>query len=73
MGVAFEEGNNSAGGVQYDGSISSGAAGAVGVRVHRIKHLLCWLQTELTKPFALAYNVVELEGRNAAAVGGSGS
>ena len=32
VGVAFEEGNNIAGGVQYDGSISSGAAGAVGVQ-----------------------------------------
>ena len=36
VGVAFEEGNNIAGGVQYDGSISSGAAGAVGVRVQPV-------------------------------------
>ena len=33
VGVAYEEGNNGAGAVQYDGSISSGAAGAVSVRV----------------------------------------
>ena len=33
VGVAYEEGNNVAGAVQYDGTVSSGAAGAVSVRV----------------------------------------
>ena len=33
VGVAYEGGNNVAGAVQYDGSISSGVAGAVLVRV----------------------------------------
>jgi hypothetical protein len=33
VGVAFKEGNNGAGAVQHDGSISSGLAGAVSVRV----------------------------------------
>ena len=36
VGVAYEEGNNGAGGVQYDGSVSSGAAGAVSVRVETV-------------------------------------
>lgn len=36
VGVAFEEGNNVAGGVQYDGSVSSGLAGAVSVRVQTV-------------------------------------
>ena len=36
VGAAYEEGNNGAGAVQYDGSISSGAAGAVSVRVQTV-------------------------------------
>ena len=36
VGVAYEEGNNGAGAVQYDGSVSSGAAGAVSVRVETV-------------------------------------
>ena len=36
VGVAYEEGNNVAGAVQYDGSVSSGAAGAVAVRVQTV-------------------------------------
>ena len=36
VGVAYEEGNNGAGAVQYDGSVSTGAAGAVSVRVQTV-------------------------------------
>ena len=36
VGVAYEGGNNGAGAVQYDGSVSSGAAGAVSVRVQTV-------------------------------------
>lgn len=36
VGVAFEEGNNGVGAVQYDGSVSSGLAGAVSVRVQTV-------------------------------------
>ena len=35
-GVAFEEGNNIAGATQYDGTVTSGAVGAVSVRVRPV-------------------------------------
>ena len=54
VGVAYEEGNNIAGAVQYDGSVSSGAAGAVSVRVQPVGlfeyHKTGAVQADVGKP-----------------------
>ena len=53
VGVAHEEGNNVAGAVQYDGTVTSGAAGAVSVRVEKtgvyLYHKTGAVQTDVGK------------------------
>ena len=67
VGVAYEEGNNVAGGVQYDGSVSSGAAGAVSVRVQTVGlyqyHKVGAVQADVGKQaFLLDDNTVSTAG-----------
>ena len=62
-GVAYEEGNNLAGAEQYDETVTSGAAGAVSVRVQKTGvyqyHKTSAVQADVGKPaFVLDDNTV---------------